>query len=87
MESIREHSANYLELLSSIYPSDYNSTRTKFEKSFFGTIAHEVAHITDNESDGADHDEGGIMDGLNGGNIDQKFKPQSINRFRSGQKW
>lgn len=83
VETIRDM-ASYVLTLQENGPNEYLKARKEFERFFYGTIAHESAHVTKNETDTADHLEGGLMQS---GNLDQNFTPQSIKRFRDSTKW
>lgn len=75
--------------LSQFYP-EYRKTYTNW---LSGVFAHEIGHAPGNQSEGADHDEDGLMNKggqelrfLNGQPL-LLFTPKTIKRFRSATSW
>ncbi len=87
METIRDDAFRFLSLLPYVDTVAANKAIKNLNEQLLGTCAHEIGHGPGNLGASAEHAEGGLMDGESGGNINQNFKPATINRFRNVDQW
>jgi hypothetical protein len=61
--------------------------RNRYLEQLYVTIAHEIGHAPDNQSESTDHAELGVMTKGTVGAARQGFTPRTIQRFRSTERW